>query len=217
MIDRKAFWISVLVLVAMIAADFWRLSLLVDPHHFPTNGPGSHAVPAVMVYIPVLSVLFTMVLVISRKLLRSGSEEAVQRWGRWLGLMLLFNTAISALAEAFMLARSLGALQYVNPLIVSHAVFVATGIFMMVIGNMVPKLPWLSQRFSRYQLDPWQWNRLLRFGGKVMVGLGLFFAVVMPLLPFMMIVPAALGVTLATLATNYWYRAKVRREPSPQP
>jgi hypothetical protein len=47
----------------------------------------------------------------------------------------------------------------------SHVIFVVAGIFMMMVGNMLPKMPWLSARFRSAQLDPWQWNRHLRSDG----------------------------------------------------
>jgi hypothetical protein len=216
MINRKALWICLLVLIAMIAADFWRLSLLPNWHHIPAEGPGnSHTIPVLRLFSPVLAVLFTMGMLFSRKWLRSGPEEAVQPWRRWYGLLLLFNTVIAASAQAFILSRSLGALQSVDRQTFSHVVMVATGIFMVLVGNMLPKMPWLSTRFR--PLDPWQWNQHLRFGGKIMVVFGLFLAVGMPLLPAKMDLPAMLGLTLALLVVNYWHRAKVKREPSPQP
>jgi hypothetical protein len=215
MINRRTLWISLLVLFAMIAADFWRLSLLPDWHHIPAEGPGySHTFPVFMLFAPALALLFTMGILFARKWLRSGTEEALQPWRRWYGLMLLFNTAIAASAEAFNLARSMGALQSINRLTLSHGVMVVVGIFMMLVGNMLPKMPWLSQRFR--PLDQWQWNRHLRFGGKVAVVFGVFIAVVMPLLPIKMVLPAMLGLALVVIAVNYWHRAKVRREPSPQ-
>lgn len=218
MIDRKALWISFLVLIAMIAADFWRLSLLPDWHHVPVEGPGnSHTMPVLMLFVPVLGLLFTMGVLFSRKWLRSGPEEAVQPWRRYYGLALLFNTAIMASAEAFNLARSLGALQSVSRITLAHVIFVVGGIFMMVVGNMLPKMPWLSARFRSAQLNPWQWNRQLRFGGKITVVFGLFLAVGLPLLPVKMALPTILGLSLTIMAVNYWHRAKVKREPSPQP
>ena len=79
----------------------------------------------------------------------------------------------------------------------------------------MPKMPWLTARFR--PLDPWQWNQHLRFAGKLTFVLGLFFAVGMPLLPFNMVVPVAIGLSIATGAASFWHRAKVRRGPSPQP
>jgi hypothetical protein len=61
--------------------------------------------------------------------------------------MLLFNTVMAASAQAFTLARSLGALRSVDQLTFSHVAFVVTGIFMMLVGNMPPKMPWLAQHF----------------------------------------------------------------------
>ncbi len=52
MINRKAFWISLLVLFVMIAADFWRLSLLPDWRHVPVEGPGSRSVPVFWTFVP---------------------------------------------------------------------------------------------------------------------------------------------------------------------
>jgi hypothetical protein len=218
MINRRALWISFLVLVAMIVADFWRLSLLQDWHHVPAGGTGnSHTFPVFMLFTPVLALLFTMGILSAVKwFFWSGPEEALQSWRCWYGLMLLFNTVITASAQAFTIARSLGVLQSVDRLTFTHVVLVVTGIFMMLVGNMLPKMPWLSARFRRIQLDPWQWNRHLRFAGKLMVVFGLFIAVGMPLIPVKMSSPAAFGLALVVIAVNHWHRAKVKREPSPQ-
>src|SRR5690242_2001311 len=125
MIDRKALWISLLVLFAMISADFWRLSPLPNWRHVPAEGPGNgHTVPALALFAPALALLFTIGMIFFRKWSRSGPEEAVQSWRRWYGQTLLFNTAILASAQAFSLARSLGALQSVNRMAVVHAIFV---------------------------------------------------------------------------------------------
>jgi len=218
MINRRALWISLLVLFAMIAAVFWRLSLLPDWHHVPAEGPGSSdTIPLIVLFAPSLALLFTMGMLFTRKWLRSGSEEALQSWRRWYGLFLLFNTVITASAQAFTLARSLGGLQSVDRLILAHVIMVLTGIFMILVGNMLPKMPWLSARFRHAQLDPWQWNRHLRFGGKLAVVYGVLIAVGMPLLPVRMFSPATVGLVLVALAVNHWHRAKVKREPSPQP
>lgn len=215
MVDRKALWISLLLVFAMIAANFWRLSLLPDWHQVPADGPGSsRTIPVLRLFVPPLTALFMMGFFFARKWLRSGPEEAVQTWRRYNGLSVVFMTGMMTLAQSFLLARSLGALQSVDRPTMSHFVFVAMGIFMMVIGNMLPKMPWLSGRFR--PLDPWQWNRHLRFAGRLTVVIGLFFAVGMPLLPFRMILPASIGLSLMTMGVSLWHRAKVKREPSPQ-
>jgi len=216
MIDRRALRISLLVVFAMIAAGFWRLSLLPDWHQVPAEGPGdNHTFPAFGLFIPAMALLVTIGLLAVRNWLRSGSEDAVQPWRHWYGLLLLFNTGIAGLAQAFMLARSLGALQSVDRLALSRVMMVAAGTLMMVFGNTLPKMPFLTARFR--PLDPWQWNRHLRFAGKLAVFFGLFLAVIMPLLPLKMVSPAAAGLALAGMTANYWHRAKVKRELSPQP
>jgi len=218
MVNRRALWISLPVLFAMVAADLWRLSLLPDWRHVPAEGSGnSPAMPVLLLFAPALALLFGIGVLFARKWFRSGSEEALQAWGRWNGLILLFNTVIAALMQAFVLARSLGALQSIDRLTLSHGLTVVVGIFMMLVGNMAPKLPRLTARFRSAQLDPWQWNRHLRFGGKLMVVFGLIIAVGMPLLPPEMASPAMLCLAMACLAVNYWHRAKVKRDPSPQP
>ncbi len=216
MINRKALWFSILLVFAMIAAAVWRLSLLPDWHHFPAEGPGNdRMIPPFVLFVPPLAVLFVMGMLYARNWLRSGTEEAVRPWQRYHGMVLVFGAGMCALAQAFNIARSLGALQSVDRLTLGHVIFVAWGIFMMVIGNMLPKMPWLTTRFR--PLDPWQWNQHLRFAGKLIVVLGLFFAVGMPLLPVKTVVPVSIGLALTTMAVGFWHRSKVRRVSSPQP
>jgi hypothetical protein len=217
MINRKALWISILVLFAMIAANLWRLSLLPDWRHVPVEGPGSRSIPVFWTFVPPMAVLFTMGIFFARKWLRSGPEEAVQRWSGLYGAMLLFNTAICASAEAFNLARSMGALQSIDRPTLAHSIMVVTGVSMVLVGNMTPKMPWLTSRFRYAQLDPWQWNQHVRFSGKLAVVAGLFFAVGMPLLPLKITFPLAIGLALVVIAVNHWHRAKVRGASSPQP
>lgn len=215
MINRKALWISILLILAMIAANIWRLSLLPDWHHVPVEGPGSHLVPVVWTFIPPLGVLFMMGVLFVRKWLRPGPEEAMPPWRLFGGMALLFVAGIGALAEAFNIARSLGALQSIDRLTLAHAIVVVGGIFMMAAGNILPKMPWLKTRFR--PLDPWQWNQYQRFSGRLAFVAGLFVAVGTPLLPFKIAVPVMLGLMLTIVAVSLWYRSKVRREPSPQP
>ncbi len=62
MIDRKALRISLLVLVAMIAADFWRLSLLPD-WRIPAGGSASrNTVSGLVLFASPASLLLLMAL-----------------------------------------------------------------------------------------------------------------------------------------------------------
>ena len=204
MIDRRALWISLFILFAMIAGDFWRLGQLPDWHYIPADGPGnSLTIPVLVLFTPVLALLFVMGTIFSRTWLRSGPKEAVQSWQGWYGRLLLFGTVIMAVAQVFVVARSLGLLQSVDRPTFARLIAVVAGIFMIMRGNMTPKMPWLSMRFR--PLDPWQWNRYQRFGGKLAVASGLFMAVGLPLLPIQMLAPTGLGMTLVILVLSYWY------------
>lgn len=218
MINRKALWISSVLVVAMVAANIWRLSLLPDWHHVPVEGlRDSRSIPVLWTFIPPLAVLFVMGMVICRKWLRSGPEEALRPWRLYNGVTLVFSAGMGALAQAFNIARSLGALQSMDRPTLARFIIVVTGVFMMLIGNVTPKMPRLSSRFRYAQLDPWQWNQQARFSGKLAVVYGLFYAVGMPLLPLKIMIPMAIGLPLMVIAVNRWHRAKVRAKSSSQP
>ena len=211
MIDRKAVWISFVLLIAMLAATFWRLSMLPDWNLVPVEGPGSYRlVPASWIFVIPLTVLIVMgIFFASRWLIGSGPEEALQALRRRRGRALLFAVGLGSLAQAFNLARSLGVLQSVDREILAHVVFVAVGIFLMVAGNVLPKQPWLTTRYS--PLDAWQWNRHVRFAGKLMVVLGLLIAVGTLLLPIRIATAAVQGLTLAFVAAIFGHRTSLRR------
>jgi hypothetical protein len=64
------------------------------------------------------------------------------------------------------------ALQSVDRQTFGHVILVIMVIFMMLVGNMTPKMPFLSAHFRRAQLGPWQWNQHLGFNGKSRSSLG---------------------------------------------
>jgi hypothetical protein len=217
MIDRKTLWISWFLIVTMTAAGFWRLSLLPDWHHMPANGPGdSHTINGLFVFWGPATLLVLMFSAFVRKWTVSGPEESVGPWRRFSGFMILVFAAIVVPLQAFIIARSLGVGRTIDRVALADAVMTASGILVMVLGNTLPKMPWLSARFRPFQLDQWQWNRQLRFSGRCMVGLGFLIAVSGPLLPLKMVFPVQICACVAFLAALLWYRAKVRRDPSPQ-
>ena len=220
MINRKALWITILLVLAMIAANIWRISLLPDWRHVPAVVAGNiRIIPVFWTFLPPLLVLFMMALILALNWKfgpeQTSPKEAVQSWWRRQSLALVFVAGMAALGQAFSTVHSLGALQSVDPPTFSHFGSAAAGIFMMAFGNMLPKMPWLTERFR--PLDPWQWNQHRRFQGRLIFLFGLFIAVGAPLLPAKIAAPAVLGLSLAVMATSLWHRAKVRREPSPQP
>ena len=151
MINRKALWISILLVMAMIAAALWRLSLLPDWHHMPFEGPGSRLMPPFVLFVPPLAVLFMIALIFAANWKfgpeQTSPKEAVQSWWRYQSLALVFVAGMAALAQAFNIAHSLGTLQSIDRLTFAHVIFVLCGIFMMMFGNSLPKWPWLAERF----------------------------------------------------------------------
>ena len=216
MIDRKALWIAAMIFLAMIAATVWRLSLLPDWTHFPLNGPGDpRNRDSFWLFVSPACLLFVAACLFARKWFATGPEENVQPWRKWSGMMLLPYTVIIALMQAFVIARSLGFAAGLDRIMVVHGMLVLMGILLMVLGNATPKLPWLAVRFRPMQLDPWQWNRQLRFMGRLLVGIGAFIAIGGVLLPVWTFFPVLVCLWFATLAAGIWHRIKLRREPSP--
>jgi hypothetical protein len=215
MIDRKALWISSLLLIAMTAAGLWRLSLLQDWHHVPVGPPDEHhSVGGFFLFAEPAALLLVMLTPYLRKWTSRTSEESLQVWRRWSSRAILLAAPLLALGQAFLVTRSLGLFSEADGGPVAKAMMVLSGLMLVVIGNALPKMPWLSSRIRPLRLDPWQWNRQLRFVGKVTVAFGLFAALVCPFLPAPTLRPAILTLWLAAMAANIAYRIKVRREPS---
>jgi len=216
MIDRKAFWIVILLVLATTAAALWRLSLLPDWHRLPLGLPGEHrSVSGYALFAEPAALLFVLVTPYLGKWTSQASEESRQAWRRWSSRLALFSAPILALAQAFLIARSLSLFSEADGRPVEKILMVLGGLLLVAVGNALPKMPWLSSRIRPLRLDPWQWNRQLRFVGKVTVGFGLFFALVGPFLPPESLRPAMLTLWVAAMAANIGYRIKVRREASP--
>lgn len=216
MIDRKALWIVALGFFAMMAAAFWRISLLPDWSHFPLNDPGDpQSRNSIWLFVGPLCLLLSTVLMFSRRWFASGSEENIQPWRRWSSMKLVPYTGIVLLMQAFILARSLGFGSKLDRLTFAHGIMVLIGLLIVVFGNAMPKMPWLSMRLRPFRLDPWQWNRHLRFMGRATVFLGLFVAIGGPLLPAQWFAPVFFSLWLAMMAASIAYRIKLRREQSP--
>lgn len=213
MIDRKALWISLLVFFAMTTATLWRLSLLADWRHVPMGG---HTVRWPQLLIVPAGLLFAITVLFARKWFASGPDENFQPWRKFSAVMLIPYAAIVTLMQAFILARSLDWDAGLDRMTVAHGFLVLLGILLMMLGNLLPKLPWLSMRISLFRLDPWQQNRHLRLMGRLMVGLGLFTVIGGLLLPPLWFQYSLFTLWLAVLAAGIAYRIKLKREPSPQ-
>jgi hypothetical protein len=212
MIDRKAFRVSGIILLAVIAATLWRLSLFPDWRQIPAGGPGSHnTISGLILFAAPASLLISMVMLPLIQWLTS-PKEILPAWRRWSGRWVVSWSVLMALMQAFVLARSLG-LVSLPAQGSGRLVLVLMGTMFMMVGNAAPKAPSPPQRNS-FELDSWQKSRLLRFAGKLLVGVGLAFVLGGILLPLEYWQPVFLCLMLSALAAGILYGVKLRRETS---
>jgi len=218
MIDRKALWILILLGLAMTAAAIWRLSLLPDWHHMPMLTPRGLVVKnGLVLFVPPLSLLFTLAVVLAAKWLVTGPDEAIQARQRHSRLILLGTGMLTALAQTFIIGRSLGHSFGLNPEFFARAVLIVSAIMLTAYGNSMPKLPRVSKRIAAFDLDPWQSARSRRLAGRLTVAFGLFQIIAAVLLPVRAITPVVLVLALAYLGAIFSHVFWLKREPSPLP
>ena len=213
MIDRKALWIFIAAFVATTGAAIWQLSLLPDWGQMPLSGPGGrNTVSGLVLFATPASLLLFMVSPFIQWL--ALPKEALPSLRRWSGKWIVSMSVLMALMQAFVLTRSLG---LVSPsgLGMARGGSVMIGIMFMIMGNITPKTPVPSQRNS-FELDSWNASRMLRFGGKLFVGLGLAFVLGGILFPPEYWEPVFAPLMLAALAAGIWYSIKLRHERSLQ-
>jgi hypothetical protein len=133
---------------------------------------------------------------------------------RWGGKWIVAFSVLTAPIQAFGLVCSLG---IVSPsgLATARGGSVMIGIMFMILGNIAPKMPVPRSRNS-LQPDAWKASRMLRFGGKLLVGLGLAFVLGGILFPLEYWEPVFAALMLAALAAGIWYSIKLRHERSLQ-
>ena len=211
MIERKALWIFIAVILAMTGATIWQLSLLPDWRHMPLGGPGSHnTVSGLVLFAAPASLLFFMVSPFIQWL--ALPKETLPSLRRWSGKWIVSTSVFTALLQAFVLTRSLGLVSPSN-LGMARGGSVMIGIMFMIIGNIAPKMPVPPQRNS-FQPDSWKVSRMLRFGGKLFVGLGLAFVLGGILFPLEYWESVFGSLMLTALAAGIWYSIKLRHERS---
>jgi hypothetical protein len=212
-INRKALWIFIAVFVAMTGATIWQLSLLPDWRHMPLGGPGSHNTVSGLVLFaaPASLLLFWVSPFIQWLTLPKETLPSLRRWsGKWI----VSTSVFMALLQGFVLTRSLG-LVSPSSLGIARGGSVMIGVMFMIIGNIAPKMPVPPQRNS-FQPDPWKVSRMLRFGGKLFVGLGLAFVLGGVLFPLEYWESVFGSLMLTALAAGIWYSIKLRHERSLQ-
>jgi hypothetical protein len=216
MIDRKTLWILLLLCAAMTAAAVWRLSLLPDWHHVVFVTPkGPVTRNGFVLFAPPLCMLFMIALHFWRKWLITGPQDAVTIWYRRNSVFLLAAGMLMVMAQVFNISRSLGYDLNLDGQNFGRFVLVVGGIMTMIQGNLMPKLPLLSKRFTLFNLDPWQTARSRRFSGWMTVAFGLVMIMAAFLLPLRDAPPAFLLLTLAFNAALIWNFVRLKREPSP--
>jgi hypothetical protein len=191
MIDRKALWIFIAVFLAMTGAAIWQLSLLPDWRHMPLGAPSSHnAVSGLALFATPASLLLFMVSPFIQWL--ALPKEALPALRRWSGKWIVAMSSFMGLCQVFALTCSLGIVSPSGPGI-ARAGSVMIGIMFMIIGN-----------------------RMFRFAGKLLVGLGLAFVLGGMLLPLEYWESVFGSVMLTALAAGIWYGIKLRHERSLQ-
>jgi hypothetical protein len=218
MIDRKGFWILILLCMAMTAAAVWRLSLLPDWHYMPMPTPkGPVTRNGLVLFVPPLSLLFMLAVAFATKWLVTGPDEAIEARQRHSRLILLGTGMLTALAQTFIIGRSLGHSQGLNPEFFARAVLIVSAIMLTTYGNSIPKQPRVSKRIAAFNLDPWQSVRSRRLAGRLTVAFGLFQIIAAMLLPVRAITPIVMVLALAYLGAIFWHVFWLKREPSPLP
>jgi uncharacterized membrane protein len=209
MIDRRALWIFIAAFFAITSTSIWQLSLLPDWRHMPFGGPGSHnTVSGLVLFAAPASLLLFMVTPFIQWL--AAAPETLPSWQRWNGKWVVSWSVFWALFQAFELAHSLGIVSRSN-LGTARGGSVMIGIIFMIVGNFTAKSPSLPQRNSS-QSDAWRLSRMLRFAGKLFVGLGLAFALGGILLPFEYWQAVFLCLMLAAATAAILYGIKLRHE-----
>jgi hypothetical protein len=210
MIDRKAYWVSGALVAAMLTATIWRVVLLPDWTQIPAFGAGRAAV--LMFFCAPFCVIFVGGGLIFKGWISKGSKDVKQSWVRWGSSLLIVYSLICTALQFVILARSLGMAQTLNEVTVVRTGFVLLGALLVVIGNELPKLPWLETRTKILRLDAAQGAKFLRFRGWIAVVIGLCVVVGGAFLPLQLIIPCFLPLFFAGLAATIVLRTQLTRK-----
>lgn len=210
MIDRKAYWISGALVAAMLTATIWRIVLLPDWTQIPFFGAGRVAV--LMLFCAPFCVIFVVGQLAFRGWISKGSKDVKQSWVRWGSSTLIVYSVICAALQFVILARSLGIAKTLDEVTVVRTGFVLLGALLVVMGNQLPKLPWLETRIKILRLDAAQGATVLRYRGWITVVVGIGVIIGGSLLPLQLIIPVFLALFLAGLAANILLRTQLHRK-----
>ncbi|MGA7711529.1 MAG: hypothetical protein WCA81_06475 [Rhizomicrobium sp.] len=215
MISRSALLISGALLFAMLVATIARLMLLPDWTHIPFFGPGGMPVSpmnSLGLIIAPSCVLFVGGGLALRKWLSKASPEAARSWTKWGSFTLIVYSAICTALQFFILTRSLGVGLALNPTNIGRAGIVLIACLLIVLGNDMPKLPWLETRIESLNLDPARGALLMRFNGRMVVLMGIAFIIVACASPTLKIAPWVFAITAAGVVVVQARRLLLRRD-----
>jgi hypothetical protein len=214
MIERKAFWIAWALVIAMLAAAAWRVSLLPDWTHLPrydSNGVAiSPTSSAVLLTMPG-GVLFIMARLAWRARTARAPVESLRPWKKWASIVLVPISVILTLMQAFTIARSLGLLSTMNIAQFTRGIFVVLGLVAMVINNALPKLPWLRSRVAFLNLDPDKGAKFLRLRAWLGFLIGLVVVLGGLFLPLNVMPPIVFSMVIASVIVSLAFRFSAKR------
>ena len=214
MIDRSTFRTVMALVAIMLAAAAWRVSMLSDWTRLPRYGADGVALPpgnsAALLISPGLIVFFLIVMAVGRRM-STASDRDRAPWRKWARLNLIGFVAICAAQQAYIIARSLGLMTALSPALYARTLFVVSGLLLLVIGNVMPKLPWLGSRIWFFNLDRDQGAQLQRLRGWLVVALGLFVTLGGLFLPLKIVPPLLFSLWTAAAIVLLLFCATAKR------
>jgi hypothetical protein len=169
MINRKAFWISGVLVALMLAAALWRVTQLADwtqlPHRGASGAPLWLTSSAWLLVAPGAIVVASIALLTMRMGMVDAPGETLRPWKKWGGSYLIAYSAIMASLQAFIIAGTLGLLGPISPVLFFRGIIVVFGLLLIVTSNGLSKLPWLPSRFALVDIDADKGAKSLRFPG----------------------------------------------------
>lgn len=205
---KHALTICWALVAAMTAATLWRISLLPDWSLVTMAGEDGaplRSSSSVSLFIGPAVLAFAAILHARSMRRAQGRPEAVQTVRNFGAMLLLAMGVITTLMQGIILTRSMGlSLPYDA---IARSFFVVLGLLMAMMGNRLPKLPWVTSK--AVFLDDASLQKIRRISGLWHVVIGLVCALagllLQPLRLVMWLVLAlTLGGVVAIRAYSFW-------------
>lgn len=212
MIRKHAFTLVWILVAAMIAAALWRISLLPDWSRLTmarADGAASHAASSLWLFSIPAGLAFAVMAKLASRRMVAGKPEAVQSVQAYGDRLMLGMAVIAALLHGIILGRSLGvALPYDA---IARCLFVGMGVLMVLLGNRLPKLPWVTS--TTIILDDAGIQKMRRINAFWMVLQGVIFVLAGLLLHPLrnivwLVLPLTLGGVVGIIGYALWLRQR---------